>query len=125
MNHAINSFNKITILGKERAERTIFSVLGNLIRNDWKGKVNDIYYDRSSELKGLASYDRALEEEEFEQEAFENVDPEDLFAGSGYYEIREMAMKIMAHVYCDNEYDDKKLGMDLLELKQAAERLKV
>ena len=125
MNHTINSFNKITLLGKERAERTIFSVLGNLIRNDWKGKVNDIYYDRSSELKGLASYDRALEEEEFEQEAFENVDPEDLFAGSGYYEIREMAMKIMAHVYCDNEYSDEQLDKDLLDLRQAAERLKV
>lgn len=125
MNQIVNRFNKITFLGKERAEKTIFSVLGNLIRNNWKGKVNDIYYDRSSELKGLASYDRALEEEDFEQEAFEKVDPEDLFAGKGFYEVREIAMKIMAHVYCDNEYDDKKLDMDLLELRQAAERLKV
>ena len=124
MNEKLNNFNYVTILGKERAERTIFSVLGNLIRNDWKGKVNDIYYDRSSELRGLASYDRALEEEEFEQEAFENIDPEDLFAGSGYYEIREMAMKIMAHVYCDNQYNDKQLDKDCLELKQMAERAK-
>lgn len=125
MNEKVNNFNYVTMLGKERAERTIMSVLGNCIRRAWQQEFDDIKYDNIGELRGACRWDRALTEEEWEQEALNKIEPiNEVFEYEKTFEIREKALSIIAKIYCDNAYNDKQLGNDCLELKQMAERAK-
>lgn len=125
MNKQVNKFNYITILGKERAERAIMSVLGNCIRKAWQKELADIKHDNIGELKGSCMLHKVLTEAEWEQDALKNVTPiNEVFECEKAFEIRENAMMIIARIYCDNQYNDKQLDKDCLELKQMAERAK-
>jgi hypothetical protein len=125
MNEKVNNFNYVTILGKERAERTIMSVLGNCIRRAWQRELDDIKYDNVGELRGACRLDKVWTEAEWEQDALDKITPiNEVFECGKAFEIREMAMLIIARIYCDNQYNDRQLDKDCLELKQYFERAK-
>lgn len=107
MNERVNRFNNITVLGKERAERTIFRVLGGCCLEDVKILAKDEGISRAKAAEMLNT-----------DSTFDSYNPNDFFY------IMMDCMAVVGRVYCDKDYDDKKLDKDLLFIKQKFEHLK-
>lgn len=107
MNEKINNFNGISLLGKERAEREIISLIGNEV------------------LKRVFPRHKT-EEEKKELFRFFMECPLELAEWKSTADIIEGALRIIIKMYADKDYNDKKMAQDCLDLRQIqlAERAK-
>lgn len=107
MNERVNRFNNISILGKERAEREIVSLIGNEV-------LTRVFPRHKAEEEKKELFHQFME------------CPLELAEWKSTADIIEGALRIILKMYADKDYNDKKMAQDCLELrhKQFAERAK-
>ena len=106
MNERVNGFNGITLLGKQRAERSIVSVLGGEI------------------VERLSKSYLSEDDKEDIRDDIQKY-PLEFFRGKRE-ELLSKSLKIIVRMYADPDYNDKQIDADCLELRQIqlAERAK-